>query len=414
MKADIDLKMKEQNLDALWVMGAMKHNADMVYFTGIHEVKQVDLFKRVGNPPIVYHFVDMERDEAKKCGLEVHSLDAEKPLDKYFKAHQGDLGKAVANRLKDVMTELGLHKGRIAISGSTNIQWALCIIEHLKSLLPDVEFVTILRNSPIQQARRTKEEEEVNHVRQMGQITTEVVNRVADFLTSQRVKENRLVDNEGIPIKISDIKSRINLWIAELGAENPQETIFAIGREAGIPHSTGNPDAILELGKPIVFDIFPCEKGGGYFYDFTRTWCIGYASEETARLHAQVLKVHHKILDELEPNVPLKTYQSRACKLFSEMEHKTIAEQSPLDEGYVHSISHGIGLDIHENPFSGITATEQDLLEPGVVFSIEPGLYYPSKEIGIRIEDTAYLNPDGHVEILADYPYDLVLPIKNR
>jgi Xaa-Pro aminopeptidase len=59
-----------------------------------------------------------------------------------------------------------------------------------------------------------------------------------------------------------------------------------------------------------------------------------------------------------------------------------------------------------------MTATEKDILAIGSVFSIEPGLYYPSRNIGVRIEDTVYLTPQGKFEIMAEYPYDLILPIK--
>jgi Xaa-Pro aminopeptidase len=404
--------MKEQNIDALWIVGDMKHNADMVYFTGVHEVRQVDLFKRVGKLPLVYHFVDMEREEAEKSGLETHSYDAEKPLDKYLEDHHGDLEQAVAYRMRDVMVELGLSNSRISVSGSSSIHVTLNLIDRLRELLPDMELTTFARNSPIQQARLTKEADEMERIRKMGQITTQVVRRTADFLSSQNVKNDHLVDEEGKSIRIADVKSRINLWIAELGAENPEETIFAIGRDAGIPHSNGNPDDLLELGIPIVFDIFPCEKGGGYFYDFTRTWCLGYADAETQKLHQQVLDVHHKIIKELKPNTPLKDYQTFTCELFTEMGHKTVADQYNLTEGYVHSVSHGLGLDIHESPFSGISATERDILLPGVVFSVEPGLYYPSSGTGVRIEDSVFLNPEGKFEILADYDYKLVLPVR--
>ena len=414
MRTYLDTLMKEQNIDALWIVGDMKHNADMVYFTGVHEVRQVDLFKRVGKLPLVYHFVDMEREEAEKSGLETHSYDAEKPLDKYLEDHHGDLEQAVAYRMRDVMVELGLSNSRISVSGSSSIHVTLNLIDRLRELLPDMELTTFARNSPIQQARLTKEADEMERIRKMGQITTQVVRRTADYLSSQNVKNDHLVDEEGKPIRIADVKSLINLWIAELGAENPEETIFAIGRDAGIPHSNGNPDDLLELGKPIVFDIFPCEKGGGYFYDFTRTWCLGYADDETFKLHQQVLEVHQKIIKALKPNSPLKDYQTLTCELFTEMGHNTVADQYNLTEGYVHSVSHGLGLDIHESPFSGISATERDILLPGVVFSVEPGLYYPSKGTGVRIEDSVFLNPEGKFEILADYDYELVLPVRRN
>ena len=96
------------------------------------------------------------------------------------------------------------------------------------------------------------------------------------------------------------------------------------------------------------------------------------------------------------------------------MGHITVAEKSNITEGYLHSVGHGLGLNVHEKPFSGITAAPDDLLIPGVVFTIEPGLYYPEKGMGIRIEDTIYLDENGQFEILADYPYDLVIPLTNN
>jgi Xaa-Pro aminopeptidase len=114
----------------------------------------------------------------------------------------------------------------------------------------------------------------------------------------------------------------------------------------------------------------------------------------------------------LVPNTPFKQYQLRTCQLFELMGYETVLHKPQLSEGYVHSVGHGLGLDVHENPFSGTAASEKDILLPGSVFSIEPGLYYPSKNVGVRIEDTVYLNPQGKFEILADFPYDLVLPVK--
>jgi Xaa-Pro aminopeptidase len=71
-----------------------------------------------------------------------------------------------------------------------------------------------------------------------------------------------------------------------------------------------------------------------------------------------------------------------------------------------------VGLNIHESPWSGNGATEKDVLVPGAVVTIEPGLYYPSRGLGCRLEDTVTVRPDGTFEILAEFPLDLVLPIK--
>lgn len=414
MKKDLDRLMEEQDIDALWITGGLQSNPDMVYFTGIQHVKKADLFKIRGRDPILYHLVDMEREEAAKSGLETHSYFSNKPLNEYLQNNKGDLSASIAARMKEAMEEIGLTSGRVEISGMIDLSYGYALIEQLKLILPEIEFISFLKDSVIAQARMTKGSQEVEHIRKMGKITTEVVKRVRTFLQGQNIANDHLVFPDGLPITIKDVKGRIRLWLAELGADNPEETIFAIGRDGGIPHSSGSPDDVIALGKPIVFDIFPCEAGGGYFYDFTRTWCLDHASDEATLLHQQVLNVHHQIIDELQVGKPFKTFQERTCQLFAEMRHVTIADKNNTTEGYLHSIGHGLGMNIHEKPFSGITAEPDDLLIPGVVFTIEPGLYYPEKGMGVRIEDTIYLDENGQFEILADYPYDFIIPLINH
>jgi len=102
-------------------------------------------------------------------------------------------------------------------------------------------------------------------------------------------------------------------------------------------------------------------------------------------------------------------YQDRTCELFSEMGHKTIKDNPQTQEGYVHSLGHGVGLNIHEYPRMSSNFKE-DRLAPGSVVTVEPGLYYPEKGMGVRLEDTVWIRPDGEAEILAEYPHDLIIP----
>ena len=205
------------------------------------------------------------------------------------------------------------------------------------------------------------------------------------------------------------VKSKINFWLAERSADPAEGFIFSIGRDAGVPHSVGNPGDLMRLGQTIVFDIYPAEQGGGYFYDFTRTWSLGYATPEMQKLYDQVHQAYNKIVENLDLNAKFKDYQALTCELFEKDGHKTPrTDKAPL-EGYVHSLGHGVGLNIHERPWSGLTSDDDNLLKPGVVMTIEPGLYYPEKGMGFRIEDTYYVRPDGKIELLAEYPYDFVL-----
>jgi Xaa-Pro aminopeptidase len=263
-------------------------------------------------------------------------------------------------------------------------------------------------------ATETKDESEVARIRKMGKVTTTVVAHVAEYLTSRDVRNDEVLLKEDCsPVTVADIKSLINLWLAELGAENPEGCIFAIGRDAGIPHSVGTPTDLLRLGQTIVFDIYPCEAGGGYFYDFTRTWSLGYATPETQKLYDEVKAIFIQVQENLDLNTPFKDYQRLVCEAFEKNGHKTpLNTQAPL-EGYVHSLGHGVGLNVHERPWSGLTATDDNILKPGVVITCEPGLYYPEESMGVRIEDTFWVRPDGKIEVLAEYPYDFVLKMKN-
>jgi len=218
---------------------------------------------------------------------------------------------------------------------------------------------------------------------------------------------------DGDPLTIRDVKSKIALWLTERGAVDVEGCIFAIGRDAGIPHSVGNPDDVLRLGQTIVFDIFPGEAGGGYFYDFTRTWSLGYAAPEAQKLYDEVKDIYDKVIENVDLNVSFKEYQKMVCEEFNKNGHPTpMHNGGVLTEGYVHSLGHGLGLNVHERPWSRHTANGDNLLKSGVVVTIEPGLYYPEQGMGARIEDSYWVRPDGVVEKLAEYPYDFVLPMK--
>lgn len=410
MKSDLDRIMEAHNLDAMLVIGPAQHNPPMVYMTGGGHLTGGDLVKKRGEAPILF-YNPMERDEAAKTGLATRNLGDYRFQD-LLKQTGGDYLQAMVMRYQAMLTELGITSGRIAIYGQADAGSAYAIFTTLQKAMPGLTLVGELGDSALLEAMATKDESEVERIRRMGQVTTAVVAQVSDFLTSHPVKDGVLVKADGQPLTICDVKSRINLWLAERGVENPEGTIFAIGHDAGVPHSAGNPDDLLRLGQTIIFDIFPCEAESGYYYDLTRTWCLGYAPDEVLALYEDVLTVYNWILSELRVDMPCKEYQQRTCELFEARGHATIKTNPQTQEGYVHGLGHGVGLNVHERPWFGLSATDVDRLAPGVVVTIEPGLYYPERGMGIRLEDTIWVRPDGQMEVLAEYPLDLVLPMK--
>lgn len=410
MKSDIDALMQERNMDAILVTGPGQHNPAMVYLTGGAHLTNADLIKKRGEPAVLFCY-PMEREEAARTGLATRNL-GEYPLQELLKQHDGDVIKATAARYQSVLNDMGIHTGRIGLYGKIDAGTALAIFSCLQQALPGLELVGEPGNSLILQAMATKDQDEAERMRKMGKVTTAVVGNVAEYLSSQRVKNDVLIKKGGQPLTIGDVKQQINLWLAERGADNPQGTIFTIGRDAGIPHSTGQANDLIQLGQTIVFDIFPCETGGGYYYDFTRTWCLGYAPDEVQALYEDVRYAYEQVMSRLEPGAMFKKYQELTCDLFEGRGHPTIRSNPKTQEGYVHSVGHGLGLHVHELPASGSNATDADRLKPGSVVTIEPGLYYPERGMGVRLEDTIWINPMGGIEILAPYPLDLVLPIK--
>ena len=412
MKFDIDAIMQSKNLDAILVIGNAEHNPPMTYLTGGGHVSGAALIKKRGEPAVLFH-QDMERDEAAKSGLKCISYSTY-PYEQLLKEANNDPALAAAIRYQRMFADLGLTRGRVGLYGFSDVGSAFAAFDHFRHLMPDLELVGETRDGSLfMYAMETKDETEVERIRRAGRITTQVVGRVAEYLTSRIVREDEvLLKEDGSPLTVADVKAKINLWLAELGAENPEGTIFAIGRDAGVPHSSGNPEDLIRLGRTIVFDIFPCEAGGGYFYDFTRTWSLGYATPEAQKLYDQVKAVFDKVMENLDLNTPFKDLNRFVCEEFEKMGHKTpLNTQAPV-EGYVHSLGHGLGLNIHERPWSALTATDDNLLKPGVVVTVEPGLYYPEQGLGVRIEDSVWVRPDGKVEILAEYPYDFVLEVK--
>ncbi len=411
MKTDLNKIMQARNIDALLVLGDAEHNAPMYYLTGGGHVNAATLIKPRGEEATLFHN-DMEREEAAKSKLKTipYSKYPLKTLMKEAKEKKSNFG---ALRLQKMLEDCGVTSGKIGVYGHTDLSNSFSMLTAAQKLMPEIEFIGESgTDSVFLQAMETKTEDEIARIREMGRITTEVVGKVKAFLAEHAVDENEvLLQTDGKPLTIADVKAKINLWLAERGAENPEATIFAIGRDAGIPHSVGTESDLIRLGKTIVFDIFPCEAGGGYFYDFTRTWCLGYAPEAEKKLYDEVREVYEKVEAKLESGIPFGELQRITCELFEAQGHATPLHTDAPQEGYVHSVGHGLGVNIHEKPWARMK-TKGNTLQSGVVFTLEPGLYYPSKGMGVRIENTYWARPDGSFEMLAEFDFGLVVKMR--
>ena len=148
-----------------------------------------------------------------------------------------------------MLQDVGVKTGRVALYGQIEFGPVFSMLNGLVKEMPGLELVGFQENDILAEAMMTKDALEVDRMRRMGQITTSVVGRTADFLTGHKVKNGVLVKTNGEALTIGEVKGKINLWLSELGAENPHGTIFAAGRDAGVPHSTEVPHTGRNRGR---------------------------------------------------------------------------------------------------------------------------------------------------------------------
>jgi Xaa-Pro aminopeptidase len=200
-----------------------------------------------------------------------------------------------------------------------------------------------------------------------------------------------------------EIAGDIDAAIRRAGFERPAfETIVASGPNSAFPHARPG-DRALETGDAVVLDF-----GGvydGYCVDLTRTVSVGRPAASLDSLHVAVTQAHAAALAAVRPGVRAGVVDAAA---------RGTLERLGLAEAFGHSTGHGLGLEVHEEPRIARERSSQPvedgpptLLQPGMVFTIEPGVYVPGVG-GVRIEDDVAVTPEG-CEVLTDLPTDLLV-----
>ena len=175
MKADLDRLMRENGIDVLLISGSANHNPAMVYMTGMVHLTSADLVKKCGEQPILFHS-PMERDEAAMSGLNLVSY-SRYPHNQLYQTARGDPALLLALRYQKMLNDLGINSGRIALYGQLDAGLAFSVYSALSRLMPDIDITGDLTEAILPGAMETKDETEVERIRQMGRVTTGVVGR---------------------------------------------------------------------------------------------------------------------------------------------------------------------------------------------------------------------------------------------
>jgi Xaa-Pro aminopeptidase len=399
MLADLDILMKERAIDVIVVPMDESMHSSFRWLTRGAKVTRGYAVKIAGRDPVLVTY-PMERDEAASSGLAVR-LVSEFDYERIFRSPQ-DHTEAYAELFGNILRDLGAGE-TVAFFGHVPVQLYIGVVEAMERR----GWLVYRSNGEdlIQLARKRKEEWEVDAIRSVGERTAAIVERVRATLRSAVTHADHLT-LDGEVLTLGSLKRLVSSEIVRLGMVEDHETILSQGRDAAVPHSRGDASAPVRPSLPIVMDIFPADRTTGYFFDMTRTFCVGPLPTELEMIHQQVYEAFALARDAVRPGTRASTYQSLVCDHFESLGYATTRSDAGTHSGYVHGLGHGVGLEVHERPSFHLSPVNQDLIEIGDVITIEPGLYFPERELGVRIEDTFVVREWG-VEALCHSDYRL-------
>jgi Xaa-Pro aminopeptidase len=191
----------------------------------------------------------------------------------------------------------------------------------------------------------------------------------------------------------TDIAAKLEYAARRAGAEKMSfETIVASGTRSALPHGVASRHAVAARGF-VVLDYGVILTG--YCSDMTRTVHVGRAGERERACYHAVLEAQLAAVEAVKPGVTAGEVDEAA---------RSTLKRARLAKYFTHSTGHGVGLEIHESP--RIAARQQQVLQPGMVITIELGVYIPGR-YGVRIEDMVLVTRRGH-EVLTPSPKELI------
>ena len=248
--------------------------------------------------------------------------------------------------------------------------------------------------------RERKTPEELAHLRRAQKITAVGMARAVEVLEAAEIGKKNTLRWGGSALTSERLRSEIDTAVLRAGGA-PGDTIVAGGEQACDPHERGS--GPLRAGELIILDIFPRDAQSGYFGDMTRTVVKGQATDAQRKLYSTVQAGQKMALDGLRAGADgIKLHEQ--VKQFFKNEGFPTEKRDGRWVGFFHGTGHGLGLELHENPRYNKTKKFQ----PGQVFTVEPGLYYPGLG-GVRIEDVAAVSAEGGPQILSRFEKRLEL-----
>ena len=249
--------------------------------------------------------------------------------------------------------------------------------------------------------RRVKNESELAGIRKAQRGTETAMAAARDLLRAAEPGNGTLM-LEGEPLTSERIKARIGEVFTEHALVS-DATIVAHGAQGAEGHELGS--GPIAPGESVVIDLFPRDSDSGCYADMTRTFVVGDIPEELAEYHKYVDEALQRSMEAVKAGAEGNAIYRLVCDIFHEAGYPTQLskkEGEVLSSGFFHGLGHGVGLEVHEQPW---LSRDPSKLVAGDVITLEPGLYRQGYG-GVRLEDLVLVTDDG-AENLTDFPYDL-------
>jgi Xaa-Pro dipeptidase len=340
---------REHNMQGV----ALNPGPDLSYLTGLNfhlmERPVVGIFPSEGTPVLILPELE---------GAKVAQLDYE--LTTFFYNEDQSTWTSVFH---SALTEAGLEKAKL---GTIPRHLRLLELSYLESACPDLEILS--GQGILQQMRMIKGLDEVASI--------EEAVRIAECALSCIIPRIKT----GISEKAFAAKLVSRLFHEGSDPELPFFPIVSFGENSANPHATPTERA-LRTGDLILIDWGASHQG--YYSDITRTFVMGDANPELEQIAHFVLEANAAGRAAVKPGIPTSEIDRAA---------RQVIEKAGYGEFFIHRTGHGLGRESHEEPY--ISQFDQTILEPGMTFTIEPGIYLPGRG-GVRIEDDVLVTKDG-------------------
>lgn len=237
----------------------------------------------------------------------------------------------------------------------------------------------------LQQLRLMKQPEELDALRRAIAITTEAFKQVGSTTELQSCSNER------------EIAAHLTYFYQKNAMTHGYEPIIASGKNACTLHYIKNNQLIMQNQFLLI------DSGAeffGYSADITRTFAVGKPSNLHMAVHREVAQLQKQAFTLFRPGVSLRAIESTFVEYMAEALRRlsliATSDHSDVRRYYPHALSHFLGLDVHD------VGDYDTPLEPGMVLTVEPGIYIPEEGIGVRIEDNILITEDGYENLTKD------------